>query len=310
MTLHQLKIFAAIARHRNITRAARELDISQPTASQQIQLLEAEYGVQLFKRIGRGIELAEAGELLLADAEAVLTEVEELKKKFSTEWSARKEAAVNVGGSHSPSASFLPLIGVVFKETHPHAALSLRTDTSQGIVRLLLNSEIEIGVITNPAHDPSIVIEPCWQERLVAFVSARHPLAKKEKLTVAELAHSPLVIKVVKQGKEGDDRVARILKELQTQGFELNIVMQCESPDAAKAAVRTGVGLGILYERLIAPELKKGDFKILKTPELKPKMKVEASIIYHKERPLSLDAEDFLMLLRKWTKRSKVGRMC
>jgi DNA-binding transcriptional LysR family regulator len=300
MTLQQLRIFVAVGNYLNVTRASKEVHIHQSTASEHLKALESEYGVQLLRRLGHGVELTEAGALLLGDAEIIVSEVEKLQQKYTAKVIAGKKIAVSVGGSHSPSASVLPLLSVIFKGTHPRVAVNLRTGTSQEIMRLLLNSEIELGVVTSPPSDPLIAVDPCWQERLVAFVSAKHPLAKKRKLTLAELASTPLIIK---KAKEGDDKVAHLLKWIQQQGFELNIFMNTESPEATMASVQTGIGLGILYEHLVKGAVKSGELKILAVPELEKKMKVDISAIYYRRRPLSPAAGDFLTLLREWCKK-------
>jgi len=297
MTLQQLRIFVAVGSYLNVTRASKEVDIRQSTASEQLKALEAEYGVQLLRRVGRGIELTEAGALLLRDAEIIVSEFEKLQQKYTAKAIVGKKTAVSVGGSHSPSASVLPRLSVIFKRTHPGVAVNLRTGTSQEIMRLLSNSEIELGVVTSPPSDPSIAVDPCWQERLVAFVSAKHPMAKKRMLTLPELASAPLI---VKEGKEGDGKLAHLLKWIRQQGFELNIAMNTDSPGATIATVQTGIGVGILYEHLIEDAVKRGELKILRVPELEIKMRVETSKIYYKRRPLSPAAGDFLTLLREW----------
>ena len=80
MTLHQLKLFAAIAKHRSVTKAAQILHTSQPSVSQQVGLLEDEIGKVLFKNNGHGIELTDAGYELLKRVEPILSQLEELKK--------------------------------------------------------------------------------------------------------------------------------------------------------------------------------------------------------------------------------------
>jgi DNA-binding transcriptional LysR family regulator len=76
--------------------------------------------------------------------------------------------------------------------------------------------------------------------------------------------------------------------------------MYCESPEAAKASVKKGVGLGILYHEIVEPEVKRGELKIVKIPELKMMMKAETFVLHHKERRLSPYAHDFLTLLHEW----------
>jgi len=84
MTLHQLKIFAAAAKHLNMTKASRELHVSQSSISQQLKLLEEEYEVKLYNKIGRGIELTEKGRLLLIDVKPILDQIKKLKEKCTS----------------------------------------------------------------------------------------------------------------------------------------------------------------------------------------------------------------------------------
>src|SRR5713226_3301490 len=83
MTFHQLKIFTATAKHLNMTKASRELHVSQSCISQQLKLLEEECRVKLYNKIGRGIELTEKGRLLLIDVEPILHQIKKLKEKYN-----------------------------------------------------------------------------------------------------------------------------------------------------------------------------------------------------------------------------------
>jgi DNA-binding transcriptional LysR family regulator len=298
MTFHQLRIFSTVAKNLNISEAAIDLHISQPSVSEQLKLLEQEYRVKLYKSTGRGIQLTEDGRVFLKNTEPILSLVETLKNKFRNKPMDRKVGSVTVGGSHNPSTSLLPLLLAVFKETHPHVHLTFRTDTSQAIERMVLGSEVEIAVITNCSHHPSMVVQPYQQDNFVAVVSPKHPLAKNRALTMAELARAPLVIK---KGREGTGRIWEVLRNLEGQGSKLNIVLYCESPEAAKSAVRAGIGVGILHKEIVAPDARRGDVKIIPVKDLK--MQVQTFIIYHKERPLSRYAQDFLVLLREWRRR-------
>lgn len=294
MTLHQLRIFAATAKHLSVTKASDELKITQSSVSQQLKHLEGEYAVKLFKKVGRGIGLTERGHLFLSDVELILTRFQKLQRKFRFELASRKPGHLTIGGSHGPSASFLPVLSVLFKETHPQVQLTIRTDTGRAIEQLVLNCEVEIAVLTNPSYSPSLIYKPCRQEELVVFASSKHPVARREELTLEELALAPLV---VMKGKAAEEKAGEILRQLEERGFKLNIVLQCESLEAVKTAVRVGVGLGILYRDIVEPDTKGGGLKIIKVPELN--MNVDTFITYPKESPLSPNTEDFLAILHK-----------
>ncbi len=99
LTLHQLRIFAAVAKHLNITKASEELHITQPSVSQQLKFLEEEIGVKLYNKLSRGIELTERGQRLLNDVEPLLLQVDNLKEKFNDTPNNRKVGSLTIGGN-------------------------------------------------------------------------------------------------------------------------------------------------------------------------------------------------------------------
>lgn len=290
MTLHQLKIFSSIAKFLNVTKASAELHISQPSVSQQVKLLQEEYGAKLYRKIGRGIQLTDEGRVFLKEIEPILIQVDLLKKKFGI---SLKQGSLTIGGSHSPSASFLPLLVSVFNETHPDTRLVFRTHNSDVLERMVADSEVEIAVVTNRSDSPYLLYEPCREEELVFFASPEHALAKQKSLTLPELANAPLVV-----FKKGRLRAFEaVLHQIEKRGLTWNAVMYCESSDALKAAVKAKMGLGIIYRDLVQPGINRREFRMIAVPELK--MYSESYIIYHKEKPLSENAKVFLSLLRQ-----------
>ena len=287
MTLHQLKIFSSIAKFLNVTKASAELHISQPSVSQQVKLLQEEYGAKLYTKNGRGIKLTDEGRLFLKEIDPILRQVDLLKNKFGV---GQKQGSLTIGGSHSPSASFLPLLASVFKETYPDIRLTFRTHNSDVLERMVLDTEVEIAVVTNSTASPYLVYEPCRQEELIFFASVEHPLAKRRNLSIAELANAPLVV-----FKKGRMVFERILTQIESHGLTWNVAMYCESSEALKATVKARMGLGIIYRDLVQPELNRREFKVIQVPGLA--MRSESYIIYHKERPLSVNAKAFLAML-------------
>ena len=108
MTLHQLKIFQIVSNHRNITKASKELRISQPSVFKQVKSLEESYKTKLYKKIGRGIELTEEGQFLQREVDEILRRVDSLEKNFGLRSSAPSAGRLMIGASHGPSASLIP----------------------------------------------------------------------------------------------------------------------------------------------------------------------------------------------------------
>lgn len=297
MTLHQLKIFQVVSQHRNITKASKALRISQPSVFKQVKSLEESYKTKLYKKVGRGIELTEQGQLFQREVEEILRRVDRLEKNFGRHSPEPSAGRLLIGASHGPSASLIPSLLASFKKTHPLVQVALRTKDSLGIERLLTESDgVEIGVVTNlsqMADSARLHIEPCRAEEIVFFVSTRHALVRRRRVALAELAHLPLIVKQRSQSK-----TLELLKQIEQQGFELNVFMECESAEAVKLAVMKNLGVGVLYRDHLRAEVRRGDLKILSIPDLRPTA-IESFIIYNKSQPLSPNAQEFLGLLRK-----------
>lgn len=292
MTLHQLKIFEAVAEHLNITKVSRKLQVSQPSVSKQLRLLEQEYGLKFYVKSGRGIKLTQEGQLFQVTVKPILEQVEGLKRTFENRVAEGRAKSLIVGSSPSPAAFFLSAVLKSFVELHPTVHPTLRTGYPHAIKEMILNAEVDIALtITLPDH-PQIIAEPIHSEEIVAVVSARHPLAKKGKLNEAELAQAPFVI--MKGG--------RIAEEIEKIGLKLNVVMWCDSIEPIKEYVQAGLGVGLFYRGSAEAGLREGYFKVIEIPRLKD-IRVTYFVIYRKGIPLSTNGQDLLTLLRQWSKK-------
>ena len=292
MTLHQLKIFEAVAEHLNITKASEKVRISQPSVTKQLRRLEQEYGLKFYVKSGRGIKLTQEGQLFQVTVKPILEQVEGLKRRFENRVAEGRAKSLIVGSSPSPAAFFLSAVLRSFVELHPTVHPTLRTGYPHAIKEMILNAEVDIALtITLPDH-PQIIAEPIHSEEIVAVVSSRHPLAKKGRLNEAELAQAPFVI--MKGG--------RIAEEIEKIGLKLNVVMWCDSVEPIKEYVQAGLGVGLFYRGSAEAGLREGYFKVIEIPRLKD-IRVTYFVIYRKGIPLSTNGQDLLTLLRQWSKK-------
>ncbi|MDP2606349.1 MAG: LysR family transcriptional regulator, partial [Deltaproteobacteria bacterium] len=299
MTLDRLKVFVAAARYRSVTRASEELFITQPAVTKQLKSLERDFNTHLYRRNGRGIELTEAGQVFLGKVKKILRSYDSLIQTSTVSRSAAKVKTLTVGGSYSPSAVLLPSLLARFKKRHPRVDLNLRTDNRLNIERLILKGEVELAIINNPPANHHLAMEPFLTEPWAAFVASDHPLAGKNQLTWEDLGR----IDFIMRRPLGSPSLSKeFIRSLKDQGVTVKAVMHCESPEAVKVAVSRSVGVGILFKDVISDSLKKGEFKELTLPVDGTSGK--SYIVYHKSRPLSPLAQDFLSLLRQRRDRS------
>jgi DNA-binding transcriptional LysR family regulator len=294
MTVHQLKIFLAVSKHSSITLASQELRISEPSVYQQVKSLQASFGRQLYRRVGRGIKLTSDGKALCTEAVEIVERLEAMEKKFGGMPAHGAAASLVIGGSHVFSNSLLTTLVATYKQGRPDVHIGLRTKSSGVIEQLVLNAEVDIGLITNPSYSADLILEPFRQETMVVVVAPDHPLARKKQLTLAELAQGPLIIR---ERKKSASR--RILQQMAQLGLRPNIFMTCDSAQTVKAAVMRGLGLGILYQDHARHEIRAGHMKLVTIQGLK-KVNVQSFIVYKKiGAPLGDAARDFLELLRR-----------
>jgi DNA-binding transcriptional LysR family regulator len=287
MTLHQLRIFECVGTVLNITKASEILHISQPSVSQQLKLLEEEFGTKFFARLSQGVELTHEGKELFDAVKPILMQAELVEKRFKRNSGSNQAALLKVGGSNNVSVDVLPQLLMTFKQSHPLVEFILETNDSSVIEKRVLNAEVDIGLITNPSYRSEIIYEPYEEMQVVAFCLPMNPVAGKT-LSLRELGQLPLVVRTG----------GRIEHALRSQRDRVNITVRCEASAAVKAAVGLGMGVGVLYRNAIASRIANGTLKLINVPEFE-EMGVQSFIIFDKRKPLAWIAREFLEMIRK-----------
>jgi DNA-binding transcriptional LysR family regulator len=295
MTFRQFTALAEVAKHMNITKAAQAMRISQPSLSKHLKMLEEDYKVRLLSRNGKGVQLTEDGAEFLTRINPILAQIKNLEARYLNGSGKRDAGPLQVGGTYGPSSNILPSLLADYKKSHPDVAVTLRSNSNGVIHNLVLSGELEVAVCSRPPQSGDLHAEPYVTLKLVAFAAQSDPIAKKKELNLSDLEKIPLIIRTDKASRS---TTHLMLTALRKEEYKLNIAMQCESPEAIKTAVTKKLGVGILYEDAVKEGLASGVFKKLRISGLQ--MEGTSYIVYHKQRPLSSNAEVFLNLLRQW----------
>ncbi len=196
MELRHLRYFVAVAEEGHVTRAAERLGMQQPPLSQQIQALERELAVQLFRRKPRGVELTDAGRALLDDARAILAHVDHAFA--TTRRTARGEQGrIAIGfTSSAPFHPFVPRVIRAFREAYPLVALTLDESGTTELIEDLRTERVDAAFIRTPVADPmGIVINPLLEEAMLVALPATHALAADAtELPLAALAAETFIV--------------------------------------------------------------------------------------------------------------------
>jgi LysR family cys regulon transcriptional activator len=243
MTLKQLRFLREIARQSlNISNAAVALHTSQPGVSRQLQDLEGELGVELLvRRKNRVLALTEAGHAVLAAAQRMLNEADNIRL-IAEELRHERGGRMTLATSHLHARYTLLSPVKTFTERHPEVKLHLVQADPDDVPRMVEANEADVGISTDVtgAH-PSLVLLPSGVLRRSVIMPKGHPLVHKQKLTLKDVAAFPIV------GYSPQSRGGQIIaKTFRDQGIEARFVVSASDSDVIKAYVEEGLGIAIV----------------------------------------------------------------
>jgi LysR family hydrogen peroxide-inducible transcriptional activator len=189
--LQQLEQFVVLARTKNFTRAAGELNLSQSALSRSIQRLEEQVGQPLFERKPREVVLTDLGELLLERGKEILQLVDDT---FSLISDAGRRGRVRLGAIPTIAPYFLPGLLRSFAEGHPEVSVVVQEDTTEQLVRRVSHGEIDLAILALPLLAKHLQVEPLFEEELLLVASADHPLSGHVEVTAEEIEPYPFVL--------------------------------------------------------------------------------------------------------------------
>lgn len=251
MLLSQVEGFLETARHRNLSRAAQALHVTQPALTARIQGLERELGTSLFSRGRRGMELTDAGRAFVPYAERASVALDEGAQLLG-EFRRGGVGALVLGAAPAISTYVLPGLLLRFTERHPRVRLSVRTGHSEEILDMTLRGEIDLGLVRELRH-PDIEHRPLYEDEVVLVADGRHPIAEGDAIGLGELHHARLIL--FDRTSSYYDLTNAFFREA---GVAPSGVMELDNIDAAKQMVGQGLGVALLPYTSIAAELADG----------------------------------------------------
>jgi DNA-binding transcriptional LysR family regulator len=239
LNLDQLRAFVEVIERGSITAAAKELNLTQPAVTHQVQELERRFDVALVERIGKKTYLTEAGEKLLEHARHLLDEDQRTRlamRRFGGGWLER----VRVGTSATVLMYALPPILRQLKTDHPQLEINLKAGLTANTLQLLKTNALDLGICALPVEDPAFEVTPLFEDELVAILPDNLGQAPK-KVTPAFLAGCPLIL-----GNESSALRQTITEWLTHAGPAPKPVMEFDNVEAIKSLVAVGLGASIV----------------------------------------------------------------
>ena len=239
LNLDQLRAFVEVVAHGNFTAAAKELNLSQPAVTHQIQELERRLNVTLVERLGKRAYLTEAGEKLIKHARSLLDEDSRTRsdmRRFADGWLGR----VRIGTSMTILIYLLPSLLRKLKTDHPQLEISLKAGMSAATLEMLRTNSLDLGLCALPVEDPAFEVTPLFKDELVAIL----PSGMKRipnKVTPAFLSQNPLILVSVNSALR-----RMVTGWLGAAGTLPKPLMEFDNVEAIKSVVAVGLGASIV----------------------------------------------------------------
>ena len=245
MRYTQLRSFHAVALAGSFTKAAAQLHVSQPTLTTQVKAMEADYGIELFRRRSTGLELTDTGRDLLRITNRMFAQEHEaeLLLKESKQLLTGHLRVGAVGPFHVTEML------VAFNERYPGIEVSVAVGNSRDTVNSLTEFRTDIAVLAYVDNDPKLLAWQYSKDKIAAFVHRDHPLAKRRSIKIGELEEKLMVL------RERGSNTRRALEEaLQKHQIKPKVMMEIGSREAVREAVARGIGIGTVSVAEFIPD--------------------------------------------------------
>ncbi|MCL4316102.1 MAG: LysR family transcriptional regulator [Gammaproteobacteria bacterium] len=255
-TLRQLKVFEAVARHLNYTRAAEELYLTQPAISMQIKQVEENVGLPLFEHLGKRIHLTAAGRELLALCRDIFGKFAEFEMSVA-DMKGMKKGQLRLAVI-TTAEYFAPRLIGPFCQHYPGVDVSLQVINRESVLQRLADNLDDLYILGQPPENLEVHSQPFLENPLVVVAPRDHALAKKKCIALKRLAGEPFLMR--EPGSGTRMAAQRLFDE---HGIKLNIRMELGSNEAIKQAIAGGLGVSVLSRHTLALEGERGPLTIL-----------------------------------------------
>ncbi len=275
-----------VAETGSFSRAAEKLFITQPAVSKRISSLEFSLDCKLFDRLGKNIQLTQAGEALIPSYQKILSEIEESKRIIS---SLRTDISghLRFGTSHHIGLHRLPPILRDYTRQFPKVELDIQFMDSEQAADLILKGSIELALITLPnTITQPLTTCPVWTDHMQIVVAKDHALAKSNATTIKRLSEYGVLI------QSHSTHTRDIIDQALKLDSNIKIIMESNYLETIKAMIQNGLGWGVLPESMIDDSLHRLNIRNVK-------MKRHLGTLLHASRTLSSPANALLKILKR-----------
>ena len=288
MADRRLQVFYTVAKLLSFTKAAETLHMTQPAVTFQVRQLEDHFDTRLFDRTHNRVALTEAGRKAYEYAEEIFSLYAEMENTVK-ELTGDVSGALTMGASTTIAEYMLPALLRGFTMEFPDINLKLNVSNTEGIVSMIENSMIDLGVVEGPVANKNLLVEVCRIDQLVVVVPPDHEFASRDSISMEEVMEHPFICREEVSGTR--EVIMDHMVKLGLDRNNLNVSLELGSPESIKGAVEAGMGISIASIATLEKELQLGTLVAVK---LDPPMERAFSFVRQRQK-FRLQAMDKLL---------------
>lgn len=289
MNLRQLEAFYLVIKKKSFTRAAEELNVTQPAVTIQVKSLEKSLNLKLIQQVGKRMQLTEAGELLYQYAEKIFDLVSDANEKMR-DFKKLMRGTLQIGTTKNYARYIMPSLLSEFQRRFPRIKVILDEGNSEDMARSVFEMKNELALISQLNLDRKIKSTFFSTVEFVLVTSPEHRFSQKKSISLRELNGEPVILR-----EKGSGSRAAILRKFQEYGIWPSVIIEASSLDFIVGYVKQNKGVSFMFEPDIKEELKKGTLKVIRVEE--GNIIFFTDIIYHSEKSLSPPSQAFLKMV-------------
>jgi DNA-binding transcriptional LysR family regulator len=291
LNLRQLEVFHLVVKKGSCTKAAEELNVTQPAVTIQVKSLAKSLNLKLIQHFGEKIQLSEAGELLYQYAEKIFDLVSEADEKMR-DFKKLMRGTLQIGTTKNYARYIMPSLLTTFQARFPDIRVILDEGNSEDMARSVLDMKNEMAFICQINIDRRLKSIFFSSVEFVLVVSPQHRFSQRGSISFRELNGEPVILR-----EKGSGSRAAILRRFDLYGIKPSVIIEVGSLDFIVGYVKQGKGISFMFEPDIKEELEKGLLKVI--PIEGGNVIFFTDIVYHSEQPLSPPAQALLKIVEE-----------
>ena len=291
LNLKQLEAFYLVVKKKSFTRAAEELNVTQPAVTIQVKSLETSLNLRLIQQVGKKMQLTEAGELLYQYGEKIFDLVSDANEKMR-DFKKLMRGTLRIGTTKNYARYIMPSLLSEFQKKFPRIKVILDEGNSEDMARSVLEKKNELALISQLNLDRTIKSIFFSTVEFVLVASPEHRFSQRNSISLRELNGEPVILR-----EKGSGSRTAILRKFQEYGIWPSVILEASSLDFIVGYVKQNRGVSFMFKPDIKEELEKGTLRVVTIEE--GNIIFFTDIIYHSEKSLSPPSQAFLKMVNE-----------